>query len=175
LHYIFEFLIKWLSPIISFTAEEAWQTRHYSNSQSILRQVIKDTDFNYQNQNIEKSFNELKRVRKTITAALEIKRNEKLIGSSLQASVNLFIKDTTREILKDINLAEMCIVSNVEIHDIKNKTKNCLTFDDDDIFVEILLAQGEKCQRCWTILPEVKSNKNNLCQRCDDVWKSLQN
>ena len=35
-------------------------------------------------------------------------------------------------------------------------------------------ANGEKCQRCWTVLPEVSSNKNNLCKRCDDVWKSLQ-
>jgi len=175
LHYIFEFLIKWLSPIISFTAEEAWQARQYSNTQSILRQVINDKDFNYQNQNIEKNFSELKRVRKTITAALEIKRNEKLIGSSLQASVKLFINNGTKEILKDINLAEMCIVSNVEIYNIEEKTNNCLTFDDDDIFVEILVAQGEKCQRCWTILPEVKNNMNNLCQRCDDVWNSLQN
>ena len=175
LHYIFEFLIKWLSPIISFTAEEAWQARQYSNTQSILRQVINEKDFNYQNQNIEKNFSELKRVRKTITAALEIKRNEKLIGSSLQASVKLFINNGTKEILKDINLAEMCIVSNVEIYNIEEKTNNCLTFDDDDIFVEILVAQGEKCQRCWTILPEVKNNMNNLCQRCDDVWNSLQN
>ena len=49
-----------------------------------------------------------------------------------------------------------------------------LNFEDDDIYVEIKSANGEKCQRCWTVLPEVSSNKNNLCKRCEDVWKSFQ-
>ena len=68
----------------------------------------------------------------------------------------------------------MCIVSNIEIQDILNKSKESLNFEDDDIYVEIKSANGEKCQRCWSVLPEVSSNKNNLCKRCEDVWKSLQ-
>jgi hypothetical protein len=49
-----------------------------------------------------------------------------------------------------------------------------MKFEEDDIYVEILLANGEKCDRCWTILPEVESNPNNLCKRCDDVWQTFQ-
>ena len=175
LHLIFEFLIKWLSPIISFTAEEAWQIRQYSNSESILKQTIQENDFTFQNASLENKFNELKKVRKTITAALEIKRNEKMIGSSLQASVNLYIDSKIKNILNDINLAEMCIVSRIQIFDLSKKNNNCLTFEDEDVYVEILIAEGDKCQRCWTILPEVKENINDLCQRCDDAWQKYQN
>ena len=69
----------------------------------------------------------------------------------------------------------MCIVSNVEVEDISNKTKESLNFDEEDIYVEISLAKGDKCDRCWTVLPEVKDDPNNLCKRCNDVCKHFNN
>ena len=80
----------------------------------------------------------------------------------------------SQRIIKDLDLAEMCIVSNVDIKDISNKSNDSINFEDEDIYVEIKLADGKKCQRCWTVLKEVSSNKNNLCNRCEDVWKSFQ-
>jgi isoleucyl-tRNA synthetase len=174
LHIIFDFLSKWFSPIISFTSEEAWQSRHQDNSTSILLQTISEKDFTYSYSNLEKSFDELKRVRKSITAALEIKRNEKLIGSSLQAKAIIYIPSEIKEILSTLDLAEMCIVSVVEIKDIDEKIPTSMNFEEEDIFVDISLAEGDKCQRCWTILPEVKDNQDHLCSRCDNVWKSFQ-
>ena len=174
LHIIFDFLSKWFSPIISFTSEEAWQSRHQDNSTSILSQIITEKDFTYSYSNLEKSFNELKRVRKSVTAALEIKRNEKLIGSSLQAKAIIYIPSEIKQILSTLDLAEMCIVSGVEIKDITEKTPSSMNFEEEDIFVDISLAEGDKCQRCWTILPEVKDNQDHLCSRCDNVWKSFQ-
>ena len=174
LHILFDFLSKWFSPIISFTSEEAWQSRHQDNSTSILSQTITDKDFTYSYSNLEKSFDELKRVRKSVTAALEIKRNEKLIGSSLQAKAIIYIPSEIKQILSTLDLAEMCIVSSVEIKDISEKTPSSMNFEEEDICVDISLAEGDKCQRCWTILPEVKDNQDHLCNRCDNVWKSFQ-
>ena len=174
LHILFDFLSKWFSPIISFTSEEAWQSRHQDNSTSILSQTITEKDFTYSNSNLEKSFDELKRVRKSVTAALEIKRNEKLIGSSLQAKAIIYISSEIKQILSTLDLAEMCIVSGMEIKDIAEKTPTSMNFEEEDIFVDISLAEGDKCQRCWTILPEVKDNQDHLCSRCDNVWKSFQ-
>ena len=174
LHILFDFLSKWFSPIISFTSEEAWQSRHQDNSTSILSQTITEKDFSYSYSNLEKSFDELKRVRKSVTAALEIKRNEKLIGSSLQAKAIIYIPSEIKQILSTLDLAEMCIVSGVEIKDIAEKTPSSMNFEEEDIFVDISLAEGDKCQRCWTILPEVKDNQDHLCSRCDNVWKSFQ-
>ena len=174
LHILFDFLSKWFSPIISFTSEEAWQSRHQDNSTSILSQIITEKDFTYSYSNLEKSFDELKRVRKSVTSALEIKRNEKLIGSSLQAKAIIYIPSEIKQILSTLDLAEMCIVSGVEIKDIAEKTPSSMNFEEEDIFVDISLAEGDKCQRCWTILPEVKDNQDHLCSRCDNVWKSFQ-
>ena len=174
LHILFDFLSKWFSPIISFTSEEAWQSRHQNNSTSILSQTITEKDFTYSNSNLEKGFDELKRVRKSVTAALEIKRNEKLLGSSLQAKATIYIPSEIKQILSTLDLAEMCIVSCVEIKDIAEKTTTSMNFEEEDIFVDISLAEGDKCQRCWTILPEVKDNQDHLCSRCDNVWKSFQ-
>ena len=174
LHIIFEFLTKWLSPVISFTAEEAWLSRKYNNNESILMQTIKEEDFKFEHESLEKIFNEVKRIRKCVTSSLEVSRNEKVIGSSLQAQVKLYISSESQYLVRDIDLAEMCIVSNLEINDISKKTEKSIKFDEEDIFVEILLADGEKCDRCWTILPEVKDNPLNLCVRCNDVWQSLQ-
>ena len=174
LHILFDFLSKWFSPIISFTSEEAWQSRHQDNSTSILSQTITDKDFTYSHSNLEKIFDELKRVRKSVTAALEIKRNEKLIGSSLQAKAIIYIPSEIKQILSTLDLAEMCIVSGIEIKDIAEKTPSSMNFEEEDIFVDISLAEGDKCQRCWTILPEVKDNQDHLCSRCDNVWKSFQ-
>ena len=174
LHILFDFLSKWFSPIISFTSEEAWQSRYQDNSTSILSQTITEKDFTYSYSNLEKSFDELKRVRKSVTAALEIKRNEKLIGSSLQAKAIIYIPLEIKQILSTLDLAEMCIVSGVEIKDIAEKTPSSMNFEEEDIFVDISLAEGDKCQRCWTILPEVKDNQDHLCSRCDNVWKSFQ-
>ena len=174
LHIIFEFLTKWLSPIVSFTCEEAWNSRNYGDKESILLQNIKEDEFTYNDTSLTGVFEELKRVRKSVTSALELKRNEKLIGSSLQAKVILFLAQNTINTIQDLDLAEMCIVSNVEIKDISKKSKYSISFEDDDIYVEIKLADGEKCERCWTVLEEVSSNINNLCNRCEDVWKSFQ-
>ena len=174
LHILFDFLSKWFSPIISFTSEEAWQSRYQDNSTSILSQTITEKDFTYSNINLEKIFEELKRVRKSVTAALEIKRNEKLIGSSLQAKAIIYIPSEIKQILSTLDLAEMCIVSSVEIKDISEKTSSSMNFEEEDIFLDISLAEGDKCQRCWTILPEVKDNQDHLCSRCDNVWKSFQ-
>ena len=174
LHILFDFLSKWFSPIISFTSEEAWQSRYQDNSNSVLSQIITEKDFTYSYSNLEKSFDELKRVRKSVTAALEIKRNEKLIGSSLQAKAIIYIPSEIKQILSTLDLAEMCIVSGVEIKDIAEKTPSSMNFEEEDIFVDISLAEGDKCQRCWTILPEVKDNQDHLCSRCDNVWKSFQ-
>ncbi len=174
LHIIFEFLTKWLSPIVSFTCEEAWNSRNYGDKESILLQNIKEEEFTYKDTSLLGVFDELKRVRKSVTSALELKRNEKLIGSSLQAKVILFLAQNSIKTIEDLDLAEMCIVSNVEIQDISKKSEDSINFDDEDIYIEIKLADGEKCERCWAVLEEVSSNKNNLCNRCEDVWNSLQ-
>ena len=88
--------------------------------------------------------------------------------------MTLYITAESKKILEGIKLAEMCIVSQVELKDISDKSIDAMSFEEEKIAVVISLASGEKCERCWTVLPEVDSNPHNLCERCDTVWQSFQ-
>ena len=96
-------------------------------------------------------------IRSHITAALELKRAEKFIGSSLQAAVTLALPTTTHG---DADWSEICITSAVNI------------VSGSDIAVEVQLANGAKCERCWKITPEVKV-EHPLCNRCDEAVKGV--
>ena len=175
LHFIFEFLAKWFSPILSFTTEEAWEIRPYNNNKSIHLQTFKEDDYIFYDEKLEKKWSDIKEIRKTVTSALEIKRNEKLIGSSLQAQVVFFLESKILSKVENIDLSELSIVSNSEIKKIEEKSLPSISFDDSRIYVDIKIASGVKCQRCWSVKEEVASNSLQLCKRCDDVWKSVSN
>ena len=76
--------------------------------------------------------------------------------------------------LNSIDFNEICITSSIKLILDEDPTSNGSFSNEDSVEVEIIKAEGEKCERCWTVLEEVSSNKNNLCNRCEDVWKSFQ-
>ena len=93
---------------------------------------------------------ELLKIRDVCNLSIEQKRAEKIIGSSLEASLKIKINKKNLDLVKSVDLAELCITSSVEIVD----------DDNDEIFVETTKANGEKCPVCWKINP-------NKCQRHD--------
>ena len=173
LHFIFEFLSKWFSPILSFTSEEAWKSRTYNNSESIHLQSLNDNDYIYHDAKLEEKWSEIKEIRKTVTAALELKRNEKIIGSSLQAKVIMYLAPNLISNIKNIDMSEICIVSKTDINKLENKNNSSISFDNDQIYVDVQCAEGAKCVRCWCIKEEVSKNELQLCNRCDDVWNKV--
>ena len=73
--------------------------------------------------------------------SIEEKRASKEIGSSLEAELKIKINNKYKEILSNIDISELCIVS-----------KNDITFDEQsDILVETKKASGNKCPICWKI------------------------
>ena len=173
LHFIFEFLAKWFSPILSFTTEEAWELRLYNNNKSIHLQTFNEDDYAYYDEKLEKKWIDIREIRKAVTSALEIKRNEKLIGSSLQAQVVIFLESEILNNVKNIDLSELSIVSDFKIKEMDEKNSSALSFDDPRVFVDVEIAPGLKCQRCWTVKEEVRNNSLQMCDRCDNVWKSV--
>ena len=173
LHFIFEFLAKWFSPILSFTTEEAWGIRSYNNNTSIHLQTFNEDDYVYYDEKLESKWNDIKEIRKTVTSALEIKRNEKIIGSSLQAQVTIYLDKNILRNIENIDLSELCIVSSSQVKNVEDKTTTSITFEDARVHVDTHVALGAKCERCWTIKEEAEKNQLSLCNRCDDVWNSI--
>jgi isoleucyl-tRNA synthetase len=107
-----------------------------------------------------------------MTGALEVARASKQIGSSLQASVTIFLDPSLTPFIHDVDLAELSITSGVTVENAPAPTDVFTLEDVPGVGVAIHLASGEKCARCWKVLPEVKNR--DLCHRCEDVTEKMQ-
>jgi len=162
---IFNHLVKWLAPSLSFTCEEAWQSR--GNLSSIHLEDFMSVDKNYQNVHINNKWNNIKNIRKVITGALEKKRSDKMIGSSLEAHIKVYLSEELKKDIEKIHLDEIAITSSFEIF---SYDKEKLGFEMDDIQgvkIEVQKTRGEKCQRCWKYKEKLSSK--NICIRCEEA------
>ena len=101
--------------------------------------------------------------------SIEIEREKKIIGSSLEASTELTVPKKIKNYLNDINLNDLFIVSSAKILD-KLSGKTFSLDSINDIEVKVKKSNGSKCERCWVISKEV--NNQNLCHRCQSVIKN---
>ncbi len=159
---VFEGLCKWMAPILTFTMEEAWRTRFPESS--VHLQHLPQFPKNWHNPGVGAKWSTLRDIRRVVTGALELDRSQGKIGSSLQAHVKVFLQDEAfYDLLKTINLPELMITSSGEILWEEVPEDAFQLTDVPKVGVQVSLAPGQKCARCWRILPEVK----NLCERCD--------
>ncbi|MBW7837168.1 MAG: isoleucine--tRNA ligase [Sphingomonadales bacterium] len=169
---LFHCLVKWLAPILVFTAEEAWLTRFPGDASSVHLQLFPDAPANWRDDALAAKWAKVRDVRRVVTGALEIDRREKRIGSSLQAKVTVYVADDSYiAAFAGVNLAEIAITSAAEIK-VGAAPDGAFTLDDTPgVAVVTGLADGHKCARCWQVLPEVGSvaGVDDLCQRCADT------
>ena len=114
-------------------------------------------------------WDKIRNVRRVVTGAIEVLRQDKVIGSSLETCPVIHIKDKELfNIIKSVDMSEICITSGINIEFSKNSiADNCFMLDDvPNVGVICKTAQGKKCQRCWTLnIPSDKS-EDELCDRC---------
>ncbi|MCI6561713.1 MAG: class I tRNA ligase family protein, partial [Ruminococcus sp.] len=153
------------APIISFTAEEIWQFMPHSssdNTESIfLNQMPEKSGIEFTSEFVEK-WALITDIREGANKLLEEKRNEKLIGKSLEAKVIISCDGELYEKCSELAdcLAEILIVSEVSVV----KAEGDMSFD-------AVKAEGEKCERCWCHSTTVGSSSAHptLCSRCASV------
>jgi isoleucyl-tRNA synthetase len=108
---------------------------------------------------LAEEWEQIKRVRRVVTGALEIERANKRIGSSLEAAPQVFIDDDELEtVLEDIDFAEVCITSGVEIVSGEAPDGAFKLPDVANVGVVPKAAQGTKCARSWRITTDVGSD-----------------
>jgi len=162
---IFNHLVRWLAPSLSFTCEEAWQSR--GNLSSIHLEDFISVDVKYQNIHLSNKWHNIKNIRKVITGALEKKRADKIIGSSLEAHIKVYLSNELNKNIENISLDEIAITSSFEI---LSYDKEKFGFEMDDIQgvkIEVQKTKGEKCQRCWKYKERLSSNY--ICIRCEEA------
>ncbi len=109
--------------------------------------------------------------RRAVTAALEIQRSDKVIGASLEAAPVVHIEDATMlAALKSVAFDDLCITSAISLTADPAPAEAFHLPEVPGVGVVFEKATGEKCQRCWKILPDVGSHTHpGVCKRCDSA------
>jgi isoleucyl-tRNA synthetase len=168
----FDCLVRWLAPVICFTAEEAWLARHGDlPGRSIHLELFADVSAGWRDEALGQRWTVLRDLRRVVTGALELERGAKRLGSSLQAAVELFVPEGLADQLRNVDLAELCITSAGTVR-VGPAPEDAFTLPDvPDVGVRVSPAPGERCERCWRVLPEVGGvpGHADLCRRCAEV------
>lgn len=164
-------MTKLLAPILAHTSEEVWSHIPHVEEESVHltrmpERVAVDAEF------MEK-WNTFMKLRDDVNRALEVARNEKVIGKSLEAKVVIGSNDNfdaTTFLQQFSDLQQLFITSQAEVVD---KVENGESYQYGDIHIEH--AHGEKCERCWNYSESLGSvgELDNLCPRCQAVVKTL--
>ena len=140
LNILLDSLLKWFAPILSFTTEEIYQLVSKKNK-SIHLEKFQNFPKKFKNEELEKKWSELIKIRNICNVSIEEKRASKEIGSSLEAEINIQLNNSYKKIITDIDLSELCITSKAKI----------IYNDSEDIVVNTKKASGDKCPVCWKI------------------------
>ena len=152
LNVLINFLLKWFSPILVFTSEEAYQVIKNKNYKSIHLQDFPAIPLIWNNSEIKNKWISIKKVKQVVNAAIEEIRNKKIIGSSLEANVIVYLKDEYLDFIKEEDLSEIFICSEAKAEPFINQNDLFSLKDIEGVAVKILKAKGQKCSRCWKIL-----------------------
>jgi len=169
---VFDALVRWLAPMIAFTAEEAWLARHGDDEEtSVHLETYAIVPESWRDEALGAKWAKLRDLRRVVTGAIELERAQKRLGASLQADAHLYVDPMHLPALEGVDLAEICITSSGTVHVGPPPEGAFVLADVPGAGAVIHTAAGEKCQRCWKVLPEVGSvpEHPDLCGRCAEV------
>ena len=156
---ILDMLLKWFAPVLSFTTEEIYQIINKDKNSSIHLESFPQIPENWKNEKISEKWEKFKIIRNVVNAAMEVKRANKDIGSSLEADIKVYLSEEYLKVVKDFDLSESFITSKAEAKKMTDEN-NLFQLDEiKNIKVLVKKAEGEKCPRCWKIFPDP-------CVRC---------
>ncbi len=156
LNIILECLTRWYAPVLSFTTEEIIELIQKGKKTSIHEENFPQIPSNWKNETLFNKWEILLAVRQKVNVAIEEKRSNKIIGSSLEADIEISLPKSEFDLLKKIDAKELFIVSNL----VQNISK------EKEILVTVKKAKGTKCSRCWKIVEKVQNGK---CLRCSKI------
>ena len=162
-----------LAPIIPFTAEEIWQfmpaDEKYCGDSVMLNDMPAAQD-GLVDEGFMQKWDRIHAVRDDVLKALELARNAKMIGKSLEAQVTLHCNDELFAFLSSVEkeLAPVFIVSQVKL---EQGGQGEFTGDLDGLSVTVSKAEGELCPRCWAYSHTVGADPKHptLCARCAGI------
>ncbi|MDJ0626844.1 MAG: isoleucine--tRNA ligase [Rhodobacter sp.] len=168
---LFHRLVTWLAPILVFTMEDVWLDRFPGEDSSVHLRDIPETPADWLDALLAAKWSAIRRVRRVVTAALEIQRKDKVIGASLEAAPVVHVRDPEMlKAVKSVDFEDICITSAIVLTGDPLPQEAFRLPEVEGVGVVFETAEGEKCQRCWKILPDVGTHRHpGVCSRCDSA------
>ncbi|MCT4608077.1 MAG: isoleucine--tRNA ligase [Pelagimonas sp.] len=167
---IFKRLTAWLAPVLCFTAEEAWLFGPDGDeSGSIHFQQFPETPEGWVDDALNARWTVIRDARRVVTQALEKARSEGVIRSSLQAAPTVYLADDAlTQVISAEEFADVCITSDVTFVQGEAPADASTVDDVAGVAAVPTVASGEKCGRCWKVLPTVGTvdGHDDVCPRC---------
>jgi isoleucyl-tRNA synthetase len=173
---LFSCLTAWLAPILCFTAEEAWWARGAGKEASVHLRTFPQVPADWLNKDLAAKWSKVREARRVVTGALEVERAAKRIGSSLQAHPVVHIeRPELMDAVAAVDFADVAITSGVELTAAPAPAEAFRMPEVQGVAVVAATAAGDKCERCWKVLPEVGavSEAPQTCTRCADAVQHL--
>ncbi len=170
MYHIAQALVRWIAPVLSFTADEIWKSlpnseefvftsEWYEGLTALSEEETLNTDF----------WQQLQDVRNAVNKVMEQARRDEVIGGSLQANVTLFAGQALAANLTQIasELRFVLITSDVTIV-AGEASSEAVATEVEGLSVLVEASTGEKCERCWHHREEVGADEAHptLCGRC---------
>jgi len=175
LYHVLEAMVRWMAPILSFTAEEAWELMpspvNGKREESVLLAEWYDGLFTSPNTEFDDAYwRRIMEVKTEVNKLLEKARNEKTVGASLGAEVTLFVQgelaDDLQRLGDELRFVLITSTAKVEAFDANLGVETELA----GLRVAVQASEHEKCERCWHHREDVGQHEGHdgLCGRCVD-------
>jgi isoleucyl-tRNA synthetase len=170
MHHIVEALVRWIAPIMSFTAEEIWGYMPGKRSPSVFLETWYDA-LPEKPATVKFAWDEILRVREAVSKELEKLRVTGSIGKALEAEVDLYCSPELQALLSMLEdeLRFVFIVSATRLHPLAKKpTEAVEAAGIEGLWIRVSPSTYPKCGRCWHRRSDVGANKKHpaLCGRC---------
>lgn len=172
---VLKVLVRIISPVLSFTADEIWERipEALKEEESVHLSKWIEANPEYLNEELAKKWDKIARLRREVNKKLEAERQTGLIGHSLDARVLLNIANDEYSFIKDYTeneVSDLFIVSQV-----KFVNDSLAESEIEGISIGVEKASGEKCERCWKYDEEVghDHNHSDVCPRCASVLEKM--
>lgn len=172
LFHISEALVRWMAPVMSFTADEIWNELPGERSKYVLTEEWYTDLFGLDSSETlnDDYWAELLAVRGEVNKVLEQARTDKLLRGSLEASVTLYADKALADKLNALGneLRFVLLTSQAKVADINEAPETALASDMAGLKIAFNKADGEKCPRCWHYATDIGqvAEHAELCGRC---------
>lgn len=172
LFHVVQAMVRWMAPIMSFTAQEIWEVMPGQHSEFVFTEVwYQGLDTVPAGQFDDAFWQQLLEVRDAVNKVLEVGRRDGKIGASLQAEVTLYAKGQLATDLTSIgDELRFALLTSTAVVSSEAAPADAVATEMDNLFVVLNASTAPKCERCWHHRHDVGLNPAHplICIRCVD-------